>query len=93
MSMQEFINQRIGCDIYSTKGGIGMRITAPVELTEEGKEYFKDALALKIRKTSDGVAIVTTRSLKSEMQVIELLGTIAGYFNQVCRNRWFKEIR
>ena len=90
MKVKDFIKQKINIDVYDTTDDIGVPLTAPVSMTDEGKRYFADVLDLNIAIEQDNeIARVKTRSLKSRMQAIEFFYAVAGYCTKADYNRWF----
>lgn len=90
MKVKEFIKQKINIDVYDTTNDIGLPLTAPVSLTDEGEKYFADVLNFNIAIEQDNeIARVKTKSLKSRMQAIEFFNAAARYCTKADYERWF----
>ena len=97
MLTEEFAEQYGDLDIYNdVTDSMAPCFCGPIELTDEGKEYFKNVLELDI-EVNDCCAAVLVDDYGDSWsrawgEAREFFSAAAGYCSESNYKRWFKEV-
>lgn len=97
MTVEDLLGMEIDADVYDNVcEELAIAFCGPMELTDEGREHFADALTLPVELTSE-CALVDVDGPEGEWQkklraAKRLFGAAAGFCSKTSYDRWFKEV-
>ena len=95
MKVYELFEKEIDIDVYDNVcEELGVAFCGPMELTEEGKKHFAEALNYDVDIVADDVAIVDVDGDDWEdklFEAIQLFESAAGMCCNSNYEKWFKE--
>ena len=97
MKVKDLLEQEVSIDVYDNVcEELAIAFEGPVELTDEGKEHFAEALEFEIYLNDDSVSVDVDDEDEDEFErklklAKELFEGMAGYCSVDEWKQWFKE--
>ncbi|MBR3389492.1 MAG: hypothetical protein IKG83_03160 [Prevotella sp.] len=93
MKVKEFIKGEYDIDVYDDMTEeLGICAVCPIELTDEGKQFFGDVLEMSIELYEDeAVAVVHVEDEQELRRAKKFFYSAAGYCGEKDYDKWFKE--